>query len=185
MVQSYFSGIFQAVIVNSYQSTFVSVLKGVPQGSILGPVLLTLYIIDFTLGIPNNLIHQYAYDTIVYSVAPSADLALENVQSHFDIIEQALIYLKLLFNPKKTKCMLFTRSLLTDSSISALNGTPIVRVSSYKYLGNWINDKLVQATFLPVLDYAGVIYMHAALSTLKPLDAVYNSALCFVTGDGF
>ena len=27
--------------------------------------------------------------------------------------------------------------------------------------------------------------MHAALSTLKPLDAVYHSALCFITGDGF
>ena len=113
--------------------------------------------------------------------------------------------------------MLFTRlspSSFINSSISTLNGMPIDRISNYKYLGIWIDDKLsfkihiseltkklkselslfylnracftfkcrkqlVQATFLPVLDYADIINMHAALTTLKPLDAVYHSALRF------
>ena len=33
--------------------------------------------------------------------------------------------------------------------------------------------QLVQVTLLPVLDYVDIIYMHAAVSILKPLDAVY------------
>ncbi len=38
------------------------------------------------------------------------------------------------------------------------------------------------ATLLFVLDYAAVIYRHAASSALKPLDSVYHSALRFITG---
>lgn len=45
--------------------------------------------------------------------------------------------------------------------------------------------KIVQATLLPVLDYGDIIYMHAAASALKPLDSVYYSALCFITGYHF
>ena len=80
------------------------------------------------------------------SVAPFADLAIKNQQSDFHIIQQNLTDLQLLLNPKKTKCMLFTRlspsSPLINSSISTLNRTPIERVSNYWYLGIWIDDKL-------------------------------------------
>ena len=122
---------FRAVLADGCQSNFLSVLKGVSQGCILGHILFTLYINDFSIVIPNSAIHQYADDTIIYSVAPSADLAINNLQSDFHIIEQALTDHKLLLNPKKTKCLLFTRlspSSLINSSISTLNGTPIERV---------------------------------------------------------
>lgn len=39
--------------------------------------------------------------------------------------------------------------------------------------------------YMCVLDYGDIIYMHAASSTLKPLDAVYHYALRFITGSGF
>ena len=68
----------------AHQSNILCVLKGVLQGSILGPILFTLYINDFSI----STIHQYTYDTIMYSVAPSADLALKNLQSDFHIIKQ-------------------------------------------------------------------------------------------------
>lgn len=44
---------------------------------------------------------------------------------------------------------------------------------------------MVQSTFMCVLDYGEVSYMHAAASTLKPLDAVCHCALRFITGSGF
>lgn len=37
--------------------------------------------------------------------------------------------------------------------------------------------------FFSVMDYGDVISRHASASTLKPLDAVYHSALSFITGD--
>src|SRR4029434_5335445 len=43
--------------------------------------------------------------------------------------------------------------------------------------------EIVQSTILSVLDYGDIVYMYAALSTLKLLDSVYHSAIRFVTGD--
>lgn len=42
--------------------------------------------------------------------------------------------------------------------------------------------RLVLSTFLSVLDYGYIIYMHASSSYLKKLDVVYHSALRFITG---
>ena len=64
------------MLADGYQSNFLSVLKGIHQGSILGPILFTLYINDFSIGIVNRTIHLHANDTIIYSVPPSADLAI-------------------------------------------------------------------------------------------------------------
>ena len=41
------------------------------------------------------------------------------------------------------------------------------------------------AAGMSVFDYGDVLYMHTSPSTLKPLDAVYHSALRFITGDSF
>lgn len=43
--------------------------------------------------------------------------------------------------------------------------------------------QIIQSTFLPVLGYSDTIYMNAAATTLKPLDAVYHSTFPFITGD--
>lgn len=45
--------------------------------------------------------------------------------------------------------------------------------------------RLIQATFLSILDYGDILYMHANLSSLKMLDSVYHAALRFVTDSGF
>ena len=44
---------------------------------------------------------------------------------------------------------------------------------------------LVQSTFISVLDYGDIIYMHAGDLVLKQLDTIYHSALRFITGDKF
>lgn len=41
--------------------------------------------------------------------------------------------------------------------------------------------KLVEATFLSVIDHGDVLYMHAASSTLWSLDSVYHACLCFIS----
>ena len=45
--------------------------------------------------------------------------------------------------------------------------------------------QIIQSTFLSVLDYGDTIYMNATATSLKPLDAVYHSTLCFITGNNF
>jgi hypothetical protein len=46
--------------------------------------------------------------------------------------------------------------------------------------------QIIQSTFLLVLHYGDIIYyMNAAAISLKPLVAVYHSALCFIAGNNF
>lgn len=45
--------------------------------------------------------------------------------------------------------------------------------------------QIIQATFMSVLDYGDIIYMHASTATLKPLDAIYHCAIRFITGDNY
>ena len=60
----------QQVRANGETSAFTPVLSGVPQGSILGPILFTLYVNDIPAEL-ENLISMYADDTKIYAVLSS------------------------------------------------------------------------------------------------------------------
>lgn len=80
----------------------------------------------------NNTIHPYADDAIIYTIAPFATQAVQNLHVDFCAIQQTLIDLKLLLNSDKTECMLLSRkptNSIMEVNITTLNGTPIERVS--------------------------------------------------------
>ena len=51
---------------------FLSVAKGVPQGSVLGPALFTIFINDIISSLHDCQAHLYADDTVLYCIADSA-----------------------------------------------------------------------------------------------------------------
>ena len=127
--QNYLTDRTQAIVVDGHQSGFLEVTKGVPQGSILGPILWTLYINDLGSLVKNSLIHYYAADTVIYSSARSIDIACSNLASDFLVIQKALIKLKLFF---KTNYMIFSRSHIKDPSrlvINTITGAQIFKSS--------------------------------------------------------
>ena len=64
----------------------LAVSTGVPQGSILGLTLFSVYINDVTLAAGESLIHLYADDTILYTSGPSLDTVLITPQTSFNAI---------------------------------------------------------------------------------------------------
>uniref|UniRef100_A0A8C7M5K3 Reverse transcriptase domain-containing protein n=3 Tax=Oncorhynchus mykiss TaxID=8022 RepID=A0A8C7M5K3_ONCMY len=216
---NYFSDRVQCVKSEGLLSGPLAVSMGVPQGSILGPTLFSVYINEVALAAGESLIHLYADDTILYTSGPSLDTVLTTLQASFNAIQLSFRGLQLLLNTSKTKCMLFNRSLPAPtrlSNITTLDGSDLEYVDNYKYLGVWLDCKLsfqthikhlqskvksrigflfrnkasfthaakhtlVKLTILPILDFGDVIYKIASNTLLNKLDAVYHSAIRFVT----
>ena len=63
MVCSYLSNRKQFVSINGYKSNLADVKRGVPKGSILGPLLLLIYINDLHVAIKHSEVHHFVDDT--------------------------------------------------------------------------------------------------------------------------
>uniref|UniRef100_A0A8C7L4Z9 Reverse transcriptase domain-containing protein n=1 Tax=Oncorhynchus kisutch TaxID=8019 RepID=A0A8C7L4Z9_ONCKI len=142
---NYFSDRVQCVKSEGLLSGSLAVSIGVPQGSILGATLFSVYINDVALAAGDSLIHLYADDAILYTYGSSLDTVLTNLQTSFNARQLSFRGHQLLLNASKTKCMLFNRSLPTParlSSITTLDGSDLEYVDNYKYLGVWLDCKL-------------------------------------------
>lgn len=79
-------------------------------GSVLGPLLFSLYINNIYSNVSKGNFHFYADDTVLYCScsAPTADQALSQLQFDFNKLQQNLYDLKLALHAEKTKVMLFS-----------------------------------------------------------------------------
>jgi hypothetical protein len=139
-----------SVMCNSFSSSFTQSNDcGVPQGSVLGPILFLLYTHD-VISIVNRFdlqVHIFADDVLIYgsaSFAAASDLSVK-VSSCIDVVNAWFRSSHLLLNPSKTKVMwsYSSRSKKTVplTPVRVCN-TLILPSSSIKYLGFIIDSHL-------------------------------------------
>ena len=135
---------FQRVVLNGTCSSWLPVTSGVPQGSILGPLLFLLYVND----IPNppfskdSHLMMYADDLLLFKPT-SCQQDLSTFQCDVNLISQWTLENHLSLNCNKTKYMLISRS--RPGSCNYFNFPIYVnnnQIDQYKYLGVWISDDL-------------------------------------------
>ena len=80
---------------------------GVPQGSILGPLLFVLYINNLTQCLENCSINMYADDTVMYFTNLCASEIARVVQDDLNRVVEWMESCWLILNQSKTKSMLF------------------------------------------------------------------------------
>jgi len=100
-------------------------------------------------------LHLYADDTVVYTQASTILAAVQELQTAFQALQSTLLSLKLVLNTQKTKFMVFSKARvqpLDNCGLLSLDGKSIERVSSYKYLGIWIDEKLSFNEHISVLE---------------------------------
>ena len=137
-LSSYLSNRSQFVKINGCFSNYQSVSERVPQGSILGPILFNLFINDlFQFNSPHCEIYLYADDTAIIF---SADSDLQIVVDDF-FHKYSVWFLRncIVVNLVKSNFLSFNASNINI----IINGYPIIQTNVTKYLGLYIDDKLL------------------------------------------
>src|SRR5713101_8187727 len=93
--------------INNSFSKANSIKTGVPQGSMLGPLLFLIYINDIAYLPLKSKIYMYADDTAIYTDNENIEIAMQDIQNDYNKIIHWLNKNKILINSKKTKFMSF------------------------------------------------------------------------------
>ena len=128
-------------IVNGSKSTELSVEIGIPQGSVLGPLLFLLYINDLP-GASLLLTKLFADDTCLIFSAATVDQLQISINLEMNKIHKWMVSNKLSINYSKTKYMLFHRQRTQNLFSLYINNNKIEKVNCIEYLGAKIDDKL-------------------------------------------
>ena len=90
------------MVLNGSYSNYSIVESGVPQGSVLGPLLFLIYINDLERNITSN-INFFADDTMLFSVVNDPLISANDLNHDLKIIQQWAHQWKMEFNPDPTK----------------------------------------------------------------------------------
>ena len=142
---SYLTDRTQSVSLDNVTYDSMDISYGVPQGSMLGPLLFTLYINDLPSITKTCKVILYADDTaIIYSDKQKAQIE-KHLNNDMEIVKTWLDENKLTLNVKKTKSMLIgNKKLLNEADYLdiRLDMDSIEQVGEFKYLGVWLDSSL-------------------------------------------
>ena len=164
-------------------SSSLPVYFGVPQGSVLGPLLFVLHINDLPNCLENCSIGLYADDTVIYFTGISTIEIIKAMQDYLDRVAQWMDENSLLLNYSKTETVLFgTRQKLEKAAHFSLtlHQKTIKRVSTFKYLGVLLDEQLswkehTEVVSKKVCKRLGLLSRIRACLTIEASKCVYNS----------
>ena len=147
LVSSYLNNRTQKCAVNGVLSKSCTLTCGIPQGTILGPLLLLLYINDLPNCLSNSQPRMYADDSITHLTYADNDICSLEASLNQDLsnINRCLIANKLTLNMTKTDMLIGSRQKLNSLSVLPgleINGTQLNRVNFTKSLGVLIDENL-------------------------------------------
>ena len=139
-IRDFLSDRKQRVVVDGAFSDFVPVVSGVPQGTVLGPLLFLLFIND----LPNNLnckVRLFADDCIVYNTIKSNQNSID-LQKDLDQLALWERRWGMSFHPEKCNILSVSRANSPSLFRYKLKGHELERTKSSKYLGVTISSDL-------------------------------------------
>ena len=146
LLQNYLKNRKQKTIVNNTESEFGTISCGVPQGSVLGPLLFLLYINNLCDSVKTVNTYLYADDTVLVSSAIDIYTAHAHLQNDLTNVANWCKSNKLSINIKKTKSMIMG----THSTVKKHRFLPKLKIEGNafdyvfqdKYLGITVDESL-------------------------------------------
>ena len=136
----------QRVVLNGQYSLWTSIEAGVPQGSILGPLLFLIYINDLSDYLATRLFKLFADDTSLFSIVHNVNTSTTNLSNDLSKTKNWAIQWKINFNPdpsKQAQEVIFSRKLQKINHNQVyFNHNSVKQVPSQKHLGMHLDTKL-------------------------------------------
>ena len=140
--RSYLSNRKQFVTFNNVNSQMLNIDCGVPQGSLLGPLLFIIYINDFHRSSKTLSFILFADDSNLFISHRDPLVLLRTLNSELIEVSHWITANKLSLNIAKSKFMIFSNSIETLPGDVYINDIPLEQVSSIKFLGIHVDNKL-------------------------------------------
>lgn len=145
LVLSYLSNRVQEVHTNTVSSK-LEVISGVPQGSVLGPILFSMYINDLPINLKFTDYHLYADDLQIYSSDKRESLAnlVDKLNIDIDAICTWALSNGFKLNTSKTQCILLSNKKIDVAGVPKIrvNGVAINYSDHVKSLGIYLDGQL-------------------------------------------
>ena len=183
---SYLSERKQQCWVNGHLSSPKTIKCGIPQGSIIGPLLFLIYIND----LPNCLKHSnprmFADDTNITTTGKSITKLIQFTNIDLKNISDWLLANKLSLNVTKTEQMFIASddslNKISDSAIIYLGHKQLKRVRKSKYLGIPIDERLSWAEHIDIVSKkvsSAIVSLKLVRSFIdkKTAITIYNSLI--------
>lgn len=139
-IEDFLTGRRQRVLVSGEASEWRNVISGVPQGSVLGPLLFVIFINDLPDTVKNNSqVYLYADDTKVYKIVENVSDCL-NLQEDLDEIKKWSEKWLLSFHPDKSKQLRIGNTSVVNKNYRMYENITRSRVE--KDIGVIIDDQL-------------------------------------------
>ena len=177
LLSSYLSERYQRVKVANSRSEWKSLVKGVPQGSILGPLLFNVFMNDLFYFIERCNLYNYADDNSLSKAARTLVKVIQDLKYDSKITIQWMSDNGMQANPSKFQFMLISSTELGEVEIEIDENTIIKSEPSVKALGVIIDNKLKFSEHVSACCKKGARQLNALTRIAKYLEPSANTIL--------